>query len=321
MGELLRRRRGFPRVSGCSRRRPRRTAAFAYRGGTRSGSTSKRRSGPQSPSSDARDEDVSRGVRSRRALAASASAAPPTTKTPGVLTVGLAMPAAGFQVGPSAGVTSSWPRGSRSTSREILARRLGIQRVRFLNERFFSTLLTPGAKDWDLALAEISVTPGGRKRVDFSRPYLTADQGVSATTWSGDQAGVRSPLCALSSCAPSEPRPARRFSSRGSSRRSDPLLLNDPSDLSYALFTKRCDAIVADAPALAVLRQQALELDTAHSSGASSRGRRTRSRTRRAVSCAPPIDAVLRQLSADGTLAQLRRRWLGVDTATLPALR
>ena len=34
-----------------------------------------------------------------------------------------------------------------------------------------------------------------------------------------------------------------------------------------------------------------------------------------------PIDAVLRQVRADGTLAQLRRRWLGTDTATLPALR
>jgi ABC-type amino acid transport substrate-binding protein len=60
----------------------------------------------------------------------------------------------------------------------VLARRLGIPRVRFLNERLFSTLLNPGPKDWDIALAEISVTAPRATRVDFSTPYLSADQGV-----------------------------------------------------------------------------------------------------------------------------------------------
>ncbi len=94
------------------------------------------------------------------------------------VTVGLAMPAAGFQVGAVRGRTVVLAKGLEIDLARILARRLGIQRVRFLNERFFSTLLTPGAKDWDLALAEISVTPARAERVDFSRPYLTADQGV-----------------------------------------------------------------------------------------------------------------------------------------------
>ena len=74
------------------------------------------------------------------ALAASAGAAPPTTKTPGVLTVGLAMPAAGFQVGAVRGRTVVLAKGLEIDLARILARRLGIQRVRFLNERFFSTL-------------------------------------------------------------------------------------------------------------------------------------------------------------------------------------
>ena len=52
------------------------------------------------------------------ALASSASAAPPTTKTPGVLTVGLAMPAAGFQVGAVRGRNVVLAKASRSTSRE-----------------------------------------------------------------------------------------------------------------------------------------------------------------------------------------------------------
>jgi ABC-type amino acid transport substrate-binding protein len=35
----------------------------------------------------------------------------------------------------------------------------------------------------------------------------------------------------------------------------------------------------------------------------------------------PSIDKALRAAIKDGTLKTLRRRWLGVDTAKLPALR
>jgi polar amino acid transport system substrate-binding protein len=253
------------------------------------------------------------------ALATSASAAPPTTKTPGVLTVGLAMPAAGFQVGAVRGRNVVLAKGLEIDLARILARRLGIPRVRFLNERFFSTLLTPGAKDWDLALAEISVTPVRAQRVDFSRPYLTADQGVvlrrGLATKPGSIAGLRT----LKLCAERATTGAQVLVKRVKPRKR-PLLLNDPSDLSYALFTKRCDAIVADAPALAVLRRQAPDRY-------GSLVGRIVTREKYAIAyekgsqLRQPIDAVLRQLRADGTLAQLRRRWLGVDTATLPALR
>ena len=80
------------------------------------------------------------------------------------------------------------------------------------------------------------------------------------------------------------------------------MLLNDPSDLSYALFTKRCDAIVADAPALAVLRRQAPDRYGALVG-------RIVTREKYAIAfekgsqLRPRIDAVLRQLRTDGTLA------------------
>jgi Bacterial extracellular solute-binding proteins, family 3 len=35
-----------------------------------------------------------------------------------------------------------------------------------------------GVKPWDLAIAEITITPARRRLVDFSIPYMRVDQGV-----------------------------------------------------------------------------------------------------------------------------------------------
>jgi ABC-type amino acid transport substrate-binding protein len=99
-----------------------------------------------------------------------------------------------------------------------------------------------------------------------------------------------------------------------------PLLLENPSRLSYELFTQRCDAIVFDAPALAVLRRQAPDrygplvgrIPTGEQYGiALEKGSPLR----------PRVNAALAALARDGTLARLRTRWLGVDTAGLAPLR
>ena len=55
------------------------------------------------------------------------------------------MPAPGFQVGAVRGRDVVLAKGLEIDLARALARRLGIPRVRFVNERLFSTLLRPGA--------------------------------------------------------------------------------------------------------------------------------------------------------------------------------
>jgi polar amino acid transport system substrate-binding protein len=248
-----------------------------------------------------------------------AGAAPAPTKTPGVLTVGLSMPVAGFQVGVVRGRHVVLAKGFEIDLARLLARRLGIPRVRFVNERLFSTLLNPGRKDWDLALAEITVTPARAQRVDFSRPYLSADQGVLVRLDLGSRPKSLAALRALNLCA-ERATTGGQLLVRTIRPRRKPLLLRDQSDLSYALFTKRCDAIVSDAPALAVLRRQAPDRYgplvgriVTHEKYAIA--------LEKGSALRPRIDTALRRVIASGALAQLRRRWLGVDTARLRALR
>jgi polar amino acid transport system substrate-binding protein len=253
------------------------------------------------------------------ALVVPASAAPPQTKKAGELRVALAMPSAGFQVGAVRGRTVVLAKGFEIDLARELAKRLELRRVRFVNERLFSTLIAGGRKDWDLAIAEISVTPERTKRVDFSTSYLEADQGVLLRRGLDRTPRTIADLRALRLCAERASTGAQLVVRRIRPR-TKPLLVENPSRLSYELFRQRCDAIVFDAPALAVLREQAPDRY-----GPLAGRIATRERYAIAFEKGNPlrtrVNAALASLRKDGTLERLRARWLGTDTASLRTLR
>ena len=252
------------------------------------------------------------------ALAAPTTAASPPTKNPGRLTVGLAMPSAGFQVGAVRGRTVVLAKGLEIDLAHELARRLGISRVRFVNESLHSTLLNAGRKDWDIALAQISITPARAKRVDFSKPYLVADQGVLVRSGLPTKPTSLADLRKLKLCAEratTGAQASRTGSSRRRNRCSCATLRTSVRALHDALRHDRLRA-----PSLAVLRRQAPDrygplvgriVTKEKYAIALEKGSPLR----------PQINAALRAVIKNGTLTRLRRRWLGIDTATLPSLR
>ena len=88
------------------------------------------------------------------------------------------MPSPGFQVGAVRGHGVVFARGLEIDLANALAARLGIPRVVFYQEPRFDRLIAPGPKPWDIALAEVTITPERAANVLFSVPYLDADQGV-----------------------------------------------------------------------------------------------------------------------------------------------
>ena len=252
-------------------------------------------------------------------FAAAVLAAAPATVAPGTLTVALNMPSDGFQVGAVKGREVVAARGYEIDLAQALAARLGVGGVTFVQEPRFTTLLAPGPKPWDLALAQVSITDARRAAVDFSVPYLTADQGVllSAATAArpariADLRGLR--LCAqkgstgadliASAIAPTVP----------------PLLPASTTVLTRGLVSGRCEAVVFDAPGLASLRAQvptrygpfAGVIRTGESYGAVfAKGNRLRG----------PVNRAIAALRTDGTLATLGARWLTTDLAKLPVLK
>ena len=165
------------------------------------------------------------------AMTMPATAASPPTKTAGVLTVGLAMPSAGFQVGSVQGRTVVLAKGMEIDLARALAKQLKIPHVRFLNETFHSALLRGGRKDWDIALAEISITAPRASRVDFSTPYLRGRSGCARAPGSPGLPRSLSDLRKLKLCAERATTGALLVLNRIKPTRK-PLIVPNPSQLS-----------------------------------------------------------------------------------------
>jgi polar amino acid transport system substrate-binding protein len=252
------------------------------------------------------------------ALAASAPAAQaPPTKTPGELVIGLAMPAAGFQVGAARGRDVVLAKGLEIDLARAIARRLAIPRVRFVNEPLFSTLLTGGPKDWDFALAEVTITDARRRRVDFSVPYLTADQAVLVRKGLEPPRAIAA-LRRLQLCSERTSTGAQLIVERIRPSRK-PRLATDPSQLMQLLFRGRCDAAVYDAPVLGVARAEAPDR-FGPLAGRIVTGERYAAVLENGSRLAGPLNRALRALLQDGTVARLQKRWLTADVSKLRVL-
>lgn len=257
------------------------------------------------------------------ALAASAvpaSAQQPPTLVPGQLTVALSLPFPGLQAGavrPDGSV--SYARGLEIDMVRDIATRLGITDVRFVNEPFFSRLLTAGPKTWDMAVAGVTITADRRERVGFSRAYLDADQAVLVRRNLASTPTTIDALKALQLCTERNStgyrlirtviRPAKAPKQAGNAQR-----------LLGLLQSGTCDAAVYDSPVLGAEVASAPDrygpivgrLVTGEKYGivfpkASSalRGR---------------VDGVVKQLVADGTIRRLSTRWISTDVRRLPVI-
>ncbi|HEX2069189.1 MAG TPA: ABC transporter substrate-binding protein [Actinomycetota bacterium] len=103
---------------------------------------------------------------------------PAPVKTPGQLTVGaelLNYPP--FLIGKG---TDPPPTGFEADLVNEIARRLRLQVV--WQNTSFDSLFAPGAKEWDFGVSQMTITPEREQAVDFSVPYLKADQSLVVQT-------------------------------------------------------------------------------------------------------------------------------------------
>ena len=244
--------------------------------------------------------------------------APAPTATPGLLVVGVNLGEPGFEVGAVQGTKVVLARGFEIDLARVVAKRLEIAQVQFVHEPVFSRLYARGDKPWDLALAQITITPARRANVDFSSPYLTADQGVLLAESVPEPKSLKD-LKTLQLCAQRGTTSADAVASIV--RPTKPAILFDKQEgLLDGLYQRRCQAVIDDAPILAALRRQTPD-----------RYGRLVARLGATESYAmvvpkgsplrPLLDQALAKLKQDGTIVTLEKRWLGSDMAKLPVLR
>jgi polar amino acid transport system substrate-binding protein len=247
-----------------------------------------------------------------------AAAAPPRTVTPGQLTVGVSLPSEGFQVGVVRGSGVLYAEGFEIDLARELTLRLELPKAVFVQSRF-DRLYSAGQKPWDVAIAEITVTPSRRQTVDFTRSYLTVDQGVLASQTLTRVPKTIAELKALRLCALRKSTGAEVAQRRIAPTR--PLLLvgNVPT-LLLDLQTGRCDAVVYDAPVLGALKARAPErygpfvgvLKTNEKYGIA---------VPKGSGILRRVDRALASLIADGSVERLQRKWLTVSLEDVRVLR
>jgi polar amino acid transport system substrate-binding protein len=245
------------------------------------------------------------------------TAAPPPTKTPGTLTVAFGDPAIGFASGQVHGTTISNPKGYEVDLATAIGKKLGNLKLSWVYTPW-AGLFKPGGKSFDLSFQEATITAQRSKTVTFSTPYLDANQGVlisKKTTAPKSIADLKS----LQTCAQTDTtgldwintvlHPAKK-----------PLIYQQTAAAFTAVRISKCDALILDVPIVALERKShpsnygpvAGQIVTHEQYGAV---------MAKGSKLAPSVNAAIKSLTSDGTIAQLQKKWFSFSFKSVPVLK
>jgi polar amino acid transport system substrate-binding protein len=241
------------------------------------------------------------------------------TKEPGKLIVGFDLPAPTFWNGTAAGTTIRNPSGFEVDLAWAIAARLGISKanVEFLRAPF-TGLFKPGAKPFDFALEEITITAARKRVVDFSTPYFDANQGVMIAK------GVRKPtslasLKSLQLCGQATTTGLDYIQTRIRPTKK-PLVYQSLAAAFQAVSIKRCDALIMDVPiVLSELKKNPSKYGGVV--GQIVTNEKYGALFQKGSRLLPQVNAALKTLKANGTIDRLQRKWFRLSVSSIPVLR
>jgi polar amino acid transport system substrate-binding protein len=248
--------------------------------------------------------------------AAFARQAAAPTKTPGTLIVGLDPPAVGFQVGTLRGSSVISPHGFEIDLAKDIAKKLGIAKIKWVHVPF-ATLFRPGAKPFDFAFEESTITPQRARVVDFSAPYFNANQGVLLKRGQSAPHSLAD-LKKMSICAQSTTTGLDYVQHKLHATKVQ--IYTNTSAAFSAVQVGRCQAFVMDVPIIASQKK------TKPSAYGDIGGQIVTNEKYGAVlpkgsKLTPVVSRAIRRLTTDGTIGKLQKRWFNIDVSEIPVLK
>jgi len=254
------------------------------------------------------------------ALAASAALAAPSaapTRTPGTLVVGFGDPAVGFAVGTVRGNTIKNPKGYEVDLSKAVAAQLKIPTVKYIYTPW-TKLFAPGTKDFDISFQEATITAARKKTVDFSAPYLNANQGVLISKQAQAPKSLAD-LKQLQTCAQTATTGLDYIQTRLHPAKK-PLIYQTTTAAFTAVQIGRCDALVLDVPIVALQKKSkpaaygavAGQIVTHEQYGAV---------LQKGSKLKPQVDAAIKKLTTNGTIAKLQKKWFNLNFGAIPTLK
>ena len=253
-------------------------------------------------------------------VAGARPAAPPTLH-PGVLTVGLDPPAVGFQVGTLRGSKVVNPHGFEIDLTKAIAAKLRIAKINYVKIPF-AVLFRPGAKPFDLAFEEATITVARQRAVSFSAPYFVANQGVLVSKKVVSEGKVPKSLAdlrQLQTCAQAVTTGLEYVQHRLHPVRR-PLIYQTTAAAFTAVQNGSCDAFVMDVPIVASQKKTkpsaygpvAGQIITNEKYGAvMTKGSKLK----------PAVDRAIKALTANGSIAKWQKKWFNINFSKLHVLR
>jgi polar amino acid transport system substrate-binding protein len=250
--------------------------------------------------------------------AASAHHAAAPTITPGHLVVGLDPPAVGFQVGTLRGNTVVNPHGFEIDLAKAIAAKLGLKKIQWYNQSSFAKSYAPGPKPYDLYFGEETITPERSKNVDYSIPYINADQGALVRKGLTPVPKSVADLKKETLCAQAGTTGAAYI--KAHIKPTKALYPSTTAIMFQQLISKQCDVAIYDIP---ILGSEAASkpgkygpivgrLVTHEQYGiVFQKGSKLRA----------VVNPILKGLIKDGTVGKLTKKWLTVNFADLPSFK
>jgi polar amino acid transport system substrate-binding protein len=238
-----------------------------------------------------------------------------TPTSAGVLTVQTNLPSPGWWRGDS---PESIEGGYEYCTAANIAYRTGLTKVNVVNVSF-DALVAGQTDKFDVAMAQISITPEREKVVDFSAPYFASNAGIMAKKGSGiTEANVQSKR--LGAAVGTTGATLFRDKIKPST---EPKIFSDTDSMLQAVAAGQIDGAVTDtAILLAFAKQSGGALEVV---GQWETGEKYGALYPKGSANAATIDKILADMAADGTFDQLSEQWLseafGGDPAKVPMFK
>jgi polar amino acid transport system substrate-binding protein len=234
----------------------------------------------------------------------------------GKLIVAFGDPAPGFASGTVRGNKIISPRGYEVDLASAIARKLGLTTVWMYSP--WNSLFAPGTKKFDISFQEATITAQRKRTVDFTQSYLNANQGVLLSK-SAPVPHSLTDLKKMQLCAQTNTTGLDYINTKLHPDKK-PLTFPTTTAAYQAVQVNRCQAFILDVPLVSLEKKQsptkfgpvAGQIVTHEQYGAV---------MQKGSKLLAPVNKVLGQLTEDGTIGKLQKKWFNLDFSKIPALK
>jgi polar amino acid transport system substrate-binding protein len=248
------------------------------------------------------------------AASARHSAAP--TLEAGKLIVAYGDPNPGFVNGSVRGSKFVNPKGYEVDLAKAIASKLGLTPVWTYSP--WTSLFAPGSKKFDVSFQEATITAQRKKTVDFSATYMNANQGVLLSKQAPVPHSIAD-LRKLQTCAQQDTTGLQYIQDQLKPTKK-PLVFPTTTALYQSAQLNRCQAVILDVPLVSLEAKSkpgafgpvAGQIVTHEQYGAV---------LQKNSKLTPVIDKAIKQLTKNGTIGKLQKKWFNIDFSKVTVLK